>query len=67
MHSIKCFNEWGALAVAKRVESAVESKFGSDTASQLGSAVNVVGMMKLILVDDDDDSADTKKRPSELL
>ena len=66
MHSIKCFNEWGALAVAKRVESSVESKFGSDTASQLGRAVNVDGMIQLILLVEED-SADTKKRPSELL
>ena len=30
VHSIKCFNEWGALAVAKWVESSLQSRFGSN-------------------------------------
>jgi len=29
-HSIKCFEEWGANAVAKRVETDMQSKFGGD-------------------------------------
>ena len=29
-HSIKCFEEWGANAVAKRVETDMQSKFGAD-------------------------------------
>ena len=29
-HSIKCFEEWGADAVAKRVETDMQSKFGAD-------------------------------------
>ena len=30
MHAIKCFEEWGADAVAKRVETDMQSKFGAD-------------------------------------
>ena len=29
-HSIKCFEEWGADAVAKRVDTDMQSKFGAD-------------------------------------
>jgi len=29
-HSIKCFEEWGAQAVVKRVKADVQSKFGTD-------------------------------------
>ena len=58
MLSIKCFNEWGALAVAKRVESSVESRFGSENMMDLGKTVNVDEVMKRIL----GDSTDTNKR-----
>ncbi|KAL7538621.1 hypothetical protein ACHAXR_008700 [Thalassiosira sp. AJA248-18] len=30
MHSIECYNKWGAFAVAKRVESHIQSQFRSD-------------------------------------
>jgi len=58
MHSIKCFNEWGALAVAMRVESTVESKFGSENMMDLGKTVNVDDMVQRIL----GKPADTNKR-----
>ena len=58
MHSIKCFNEWGALAVAKRVESSLQSRFGSENMMDLGKTVNVDEVMKRIL----GKPADTKKR-----
>ena len=58
MHSINCFNEWGALAVAKRVEDKVKSKFASHMLSQLKEIVNVGEFMGHIL----QDSTDTKKR-----
>ena len=35
-HSIKCYKEWGALAVARRVESSMHIRFGLNIA-QLGS------------------------------
>ena len=44
MHSIKCFNEWGAAAVSKRVQNHLQSKFGHQI-RQLERSVNVVGMM----------------------
>ena len=47
MHSIKCFKEWGADAVAKRVEMSVQSKFGANV-SHL-QAVNVSDAMTRIL------------------
>lgn len=36
-HSIKCHNEWGAIAVAKRVEGTVRERFGSDLTSLAGA------------------------------
>ena len=47
MHSVKCFEEWGADAVAKRVETSVQSKFGANV-SHL-QATNIVDTMKRIL------------------
>jgi len=47
MHSIKCFKEWGADAVAKRVEMSVQTKFGANV-SHL-RAVNVSDAMARIL------------------
>ena len=58
MHSIKCFNEWGALAVAKRVESSLQSRFGYENMMNLGKTVNVDDMVQRIL----GKPADTKKR-----
>ena len=47
MHSIKCFKEWGADAVAKRVERSVQTKFGANL-SHL-QAIDVNDTMKRIL------------------
>ena len=58
MHSIKCFNEWGALAIAKRVESSLQLKFGSENMIELGETVNVDEMVRHVL----GEPADTKKR-----
>ena len=58
MHSIKCFDEWGALAVAKRVESSLQSRFGSEIVMELGKTVNVDDMVHRIL----GKPVDTKKR-----
>ena len=58
MHSIKCFSEWGALAVAKRVESSLQSRFGSENMMNLGQTVNVDEVMKHFL----GKPADTNKR-----
>ena len=30
MHSLQCYNKWGALALAKRVETDIQQKFGPD-------------------------------------
>ena len=49
MHSIKCFSEWGALAVAMRVQSSVETRFGSENMMNVGKTVNVDDMVQLIL------------------
>ena len=61
MHSIKCFNEWDALAVAMRVQSSVESKFVSENITELGKTVNVDEVMKRIL-DGQTHELTTKKR-----
>jgi hypothetical protein len=58
MHSIKCFCYWGALAVAKRVESSLQSRFGSENMMDLGKTVNVDEVMKRIV----GKPTDTKKR-----
>jgi len=34
LHSVQCYKTWGALAVAKRVETFIASKFGSDCMQQ---------------------------------
>ena len=47
MHSIKCFKEWGANAVAERVETSVQTKFGAEV-SHL-QAIDVSDAMKRIL------------------
>jgi len=39
-HSIKCFEEWGAQAVVKRVKTDVQSKFGTDV-SHLEATTNI--------------------------
>ena len=49
MHSIKLLNKWDALAVAMRVQSSLESKFGSDNVTDLSKTVNVDETMKRIL------------------
>ena len=61
MHSIKCFNGWDALAVATRVESSVQSKFGPDTI-QLKNTVNVDDIVRHILDESAADELTTKKR-----
>ena len=58
VHSIKCFNEWGALAVAKRVESSLQSRFGSENMMNLGKTVIVDDMVQRIL----GEPTDTNKR-----
>ena len=47
MHSIKCFKEWGADAVAKRVETRVQTKFGANVSHLQASDVS--DAMKRIL------------------
>ena len=32
LHSVQCYNTWGALAVARRVETYIASKYGTDCA-----------------------------------
>jgi hypothetical protein len=57
MHSIKCFNEWGALAVATRVESSLQSRLDPNM-MELGKTVNVDDMVQRILCK----RVDTNKR-----
>ena len=61
MHSIRCYIEWGALAVAMRVQSSVESMFVSENIIELGKTVNVDEVMKQIL-DEQTHKLTTKKR-----
>ena len=61
MHSIRCYIEWDALAVAMRVQSSVESKFVSENITELGKTVNVDEVMKRIL-DEQTHELTTKKR-----
>ena len=49
MHSIRCYIEWDALAVAMRAQSSVESRFESENMMELGKTVNVDEVMKRIL------------------
>jgi len=49
MHSIRCYIEWGALAVAMRVQSSVESKFVSENITDLSKNLFVDEVMKRIL------------------
>ena len=58
MHAIKCFSEWGALAVARRVESSLQSMFGSENMMDLGKTVNVDDMVLRII----GEPMDKKKR-----
>ena len=58
MHSIKCFNEWGALAVATRVEVNLQLNFGSNNYAQLGKTANVDDMLRCVL----GEPTDTNKR-----
>jgi hypothetical protein len=58
VHSIRCFSKWGALAVAKRVESSLQSRFGSENMMDLGKTVNVNDMMLRVL----GEPMDTNKR-----
>jgi len=60
MHSIKCFKEWGADAVAKRVEMSVQTKFGTNV-SHL-QAVDVSDAMARILSLDQQPQQQQKKR-----
>lgn len=53
-HAIKCYNEWGGLAVARRVENDIQGKFGFE---QLGTTVDC--LMESVLTTKDDSS---KKR-----
>jgi len=62
MHSIKCFKEWGADAVAKRVETSVQTKFGTNI-SHL-QAVDVNDKMKRILSLDQQPQQQQQKRSS---
>ena len=48
MHSIKCFREWGAQAIATRIESSLKSKFALRL-SHLEKEVDVGDIMKDIL------------------
>ena len=48
MHSIKCFREWGAQAIATRIESSLKSKFALRL-SHLEKEVDVGDIMKGIL------------------
>jgi hypothetical protein len=60
MHSIKCFKEWGADAVAKRVETSVQSKFGANV-SHLQATIDINDTMKR-LISLDDQQQQQKKR-----
>ncbi|KAL7541595.1 hypothetical protein ACHAXR_011473 [Thalassiosira sp. AJA248-18] len=48
-HAIKCYNEWGGLAVARRVENDIQGKFGFE---QLGTTVDC--LMESVLTTKDD-------------
>ena len=41
MHSVRCYKKWGALAVAKRVETFIASRYGEDC-KQLGLSENAL-------------------------
>lgn len=60
-HSIKCFEEWGAQAVVKRVKADVQSKFGTD-ASHL-EATNIDSILG-ILTNQQTAQSQKKKRSS---
>ena len=49
IHSIRCYIEWGALAIAMRVQSSVESKFVSENITDLSKNLFVDEVRKRIL------------------
>ena len=57
LHSVQCYKTWGALAVARRVETFIVSKFGADCSS-LDQRVDV---LKGILIVSQDDSSNKRK------
>ena len=57
LHSVQCYKTWGALAVARRVETYIAGKFGADRSS-LDQRVNI---LKGILVVSQDDSSKKRK------
>ena len=48
-HSVKCFNEWGALAVSGRIDAYIKSYFGPDTIAQIENDGFLDTMMQNIL------------------
>ena len=65
MHSIRCYIEWDALAVAMRVQSSVEPKFVSENITELGKTVNVDEVMKRILEEQTHEPARNKREVME--
>ena len=55
LHSVQCYNTWGALAVAKRVEAYIVSNFGADCSS-LDQRIDILRGILLV------SNEDTKKR-----
>ena len=57
LHSVQCYKTWGALAVARRVETFIVSKFGAECSS-LDQSIDI---LKGILVVPKDDSSKKRK------
>ena len=58
LHSVQSYNTWGALAVARRVETFVASKFGAGCSS-LDQRVDI--LRRILLVSNEESSKKRKE------
>ena len=63
LHSVQCYKTWGALAVAKRVETLITNKYGS-ILSTLDERINMMRGIFLLPVSREDFSSSKKRQAS---
>ena len=58
LHSVQCYKTWGALAVARRVETYIANKYGTDSVQQ---KLNYDFVLASVLASHDDSSKKRKE------
>ena len=58
LHSVQCYKTWGALAVAKRVQTFITNKYGTDSVQQ---KLNYDFVIASVLASHDDSSKKRKE------